>query len=50
MILRDIRDILDADVLCGEHLLDTEVQTGFACDLISEMLAYAGSEVCSSRH
>lgn len=43
MKLRDIREILDADVLCGEQLLDTEVQTGFACDLISEMLAYAGS-------
>ncbi len=44
MTLRDIRDILDAEVLCGEHLLDREVKTGFACDLISEMLAYAGSE------
>jgi len=30
-------------VLCGEHLLDREVKTGFACDLISEMLAFAGS-------
>jgi predicted transcriptional regulator len=43
MTLRDIREILDADVLCGEHLLDTEVNTGFACDLISEMLAFAGT-------
>jgi predicted transcriptional regulator len=43
MTLRDIRDILDADVLCGEHLLDREVKTGFACDLISEMLASASS-------
>jgi hypothetical protein len=43
MTLKDIREILDADVLCGEHLLDREVKTGFACDLISEMLASASS-------
>jgi predicted transcriptional regulator len=43
MTLRDIKDILEADVLCGDHLLDREVQTGFACDLISEMLAFASS-------
>jgi predicted transcriptional regulator len=43
MTLRDIRNILDADVLCGEQLLDREVKTGFACDLISEMLAFAST-------
>jgi predicted transcriptional regulator len=43
MTLRDIRNILDADVLCGEQSLDREVKTGFACDLISEMLAFASS-------
>jgi predicted transcriptional regulator len=43
MTLRDIQNILDARVLSGEHLLDREVKTGFACDLISEMLAYANS-------
>jgi predicted transcriptional regulator len=43
MTLRDIRNILDAKVLSGEHLLDREVRTGFACDLISEMLAFANS-------
>ena len=43
MTLREVRDILDAEVLCGEHLLDSDVKTGFACDLISEMLAHAGS-------
>ena len=41
MTLRDVRDILDADVLCGEPMLDREVKTAFACDLISEMLAFA---------
>jgi predicted transcriptional regulator len=43
MTLRDIKDILDAEVLSGEHLLDREVRMGFACDLVSEMLAFAGS-------
>jgi predicted transcriptional regulator len=43
MTLRDIQRLLDAEVLCGEHLLDREVSTGFACDLVSEMLAFAGS-------
>jgi predicted transcriptional regulator len=44
MTLRDIRNILNADVLCGEQLLDREVKTGFACDLISHMLAFASSD------
>jgi predicted transcriptional regulator len=43
MTLKEVREILDADVLCGEGLLDREVETGFACDLISEMLAFASS-------
>jgi len=43
MNLRDIQKILKAEVLCGEHLLEREVETGFGCDLMSEMLAFAGS-------
>lgn len=44
MTLRDVQEILDAEVLAGEDLLDREVGTAFACDLISEMLAFAGSQ------
>jgi predicted transcriptional regulator len=44
MTLRDVQRILEADVLCGDDLLDREVSTAFACDLISEMLAFAGSQ------
>jgi predicted transcriptional regulator len=40
MILREVKKILDAEVLCGESLLDLKVKTCFACDLISEMLIY----------
>jgi predicted transcriptional regulator len=43
MTLKDVRDILNADVLCGEPMLNREVKTAFACDLISEMLAFASS-------
>lgn len=40
MKLREIQKILDAEVLCGEECLDRDVDTCFACDLISEMLLY----------
>jgi predicted transcriptional regulator len=43
MTLREIQNILNAEVLYGEQLLDREVTTGFACDLISDMLAFASS-------
>ena len=43
MTLKEVKDILNAEVLCGEHLLDQEVITAFACDLISEMLSLASS-------
>jgi len=43
MTLREVRDILDAKVLYGDQMLDREVNTGFACDLVSEMLAFATS-------
>jgi predicted transcriptional regulator len=40
MTLGDVQKLLGAEVLSGEHLLETEVKTCFACDLISEMLLY----------
>lgn len=39
--LRDVQQILDAEVLCGEDLLDREVAAGFGCDLISDSLFFA---------
>ena len=38
MKLEEIRSLLNADVLCGDDLLDTEIDGYLACDLISEML------------
>jgi predicted transcriptional regulator len=39
--LRDVKEILDAEVLVGEEQLDMEVKTAFAADLMSDVLAFA---------
>ena len=43
MTLRDVKDILDAEVLVGEDQMETEVRTGASADLISDVLAFAQS-------
>jgi len=40
MKLSQVREILEAEVLCGNDLLHKDVRCCFACDLISEMLLY----------
>jgi len=40
MKLSEIQKVLDAEVLCSNDLLQREVFSCFACDLISEMLLY----------
>jgi predicted transcriptional regulator len=39
MIIRDVRDILNAEVLCGEHLLDRQAEDACGADLMSDVLA-----------
>jgi predicted transcriptional regulator len=39
--LREVKEILDADVIVGEDQLDKEVQTAFSADLMSDVLAFA---------
>ena len=41
--LRDVKDILDAEVIVGEENLDMEVRTAFVADLMSDVLAFAKS-------
>lgn len=41
MTLRDVKEILNAEVLVGYDQLDKEVKTGFGADLMSDVLAYA---------
>lgn len=43
MRLREVKEILDAEVLVGEDRLDMEVQTAFGADLMSDVLAFAGA-------
>jgi predicted transcriptional regulator len=39
--LREVKDILDAEVLVGQEQLDKEVKTAFGADLMSDVLAFA---------
>jgi predicted transcriptional regulator len=41
--LREVKEILDAEVLVGEDQLDTVVKAGASADLMSDVLAYAKS-------
>lgn len=40
MKISKIRDLLDAQVLCCEHLLDTEVNSACGSDMMSDVLAF----------
>ncbi len=41
MTLRQIKDILEADILAGADHLARDVKVAFACDLMSDVLAFA---------
>ncbi|MEG1778127.1 MAG: DRTGG domain-containing protein [Angelakisella sp.] len=40
MTLHEIRDILDAQVLYGDELMDEEIHTACGSDMMSDVLAY----------
>ena len=40
MTIRDVKEILGAEVLTGEELLDTVVESGCGADLMSDVLAF----------
>ncbi len=40
MQIKEIQEILNAEVLCGEEFMDTEVQIGCGSDLMSHVLAF----------
>ena len=40
MKIRTIIDLLDANVLCGEDKLDSEVHSACGCDMMSDVLAF----------
>ena len=41
MTLQEVKNILEAHTFCGEENLDQEVHTAFACDFMSDVLAFA---------
>jgi predicted transcriptional regulator len=41
--LRDVKDILDAEVVIGEDQLDRKIEAGASADLMSDVLAFAKS-------
>ncbi|MCX5848424.1 MAG: DRTGG domain-containing protein [Deltaproteobacteria bacterium] len=41
MKLREVKEILDADIIVGTEKLDMEVFTAFGADLMSDVLAFA---------
>ncbi|HPD55967.1 MAG TPA: DRTGG domain-containing protein [Smithellaceae bacterium] len=41
MKLREVKELLNADVIAGEEKLDMEVKTAFGADLMSDVLAFA---------
>ena len=44
MKLKEVRDILHAEVLCGEELLDIEVRSACGSDLMSDVLAFVKNQ------
>ncbi len=44
MLLTKIRDILGAQILCGEDKLDTEVLSACGSDFMSDVLAYVKNQ------
>ncbi len=40
MKIREIASLLGAEVLCGEHLLNEDVQSACGSDMMSDVLAY----------
>ena len=47
MKIKEIKDLLDAKVLCGEELLDGEVYSACGCDMMSDVLALLRSRQSS---
>jgi predicted transcriptional regulator len=39
--LREVKEILDAEVLVGQEQMDKDVRTAFGADLMSDVLAFA---------
>ena len=45
MTLRELAELLEAEVICGEHHLDEEFECAGASDLMSDVLAFGESGI-----
>lgn len=45
MTLSQIKEILDADVLYGDEFMEEDIEFGYSCDLMSDVLAYVQNNV-----
>ena len=45
MTLRELADLLEAEVICGEHHLDDKFECAGASDLMSDVLAFGESGI-----
>ncbi len=44
MKIKEIVKLLDAKILCGEDCLENEVISAFACDMMSDVLAFVSDQ------
>lgn len=44
MKIKEIVKLLDAKILCGENCLENEVMSAFACDMMSDVLAFVSDQ------
>lgn len=40
MTLKEVKELLEAEIITGKEFLEREVKTAFACDLMSDVLAF----------
>ena len=45
MKIKEIMELLNAELISGEDMLEEEVDYGYGCDLMSDVLAYVESDI-----
>ncbi|MDD4291271.1 MAG: DRTGG domain-containing protein [Clostridia bacterium] len=44
MTIRDVVELLKAEVICGEEFLDNEIKSACGCDMMSDVLAFVKTQ------
>lgn len=45
MKIKEVIDILEGELICGEEHLEEEIDYGYSCDMMSDVLAYVQNNV-----